>query len=139
MHARLQMAIKRDAADKWFSDCIRLRADYRCENCGRQYEGPSLGLHCSHIYGRKSKSVRWCADNALSLCAWCHGNYTDNPLYFQEFLNSYLGSGKLDLLREKQRAIFKTTAPIRKEIAAHYRCEFRRMESTGARDLVSYQ
>lgn len=45
----------------------------------------------------------------------------------------------LDILREKRNQIFKTTKAIRLEIAKHYRDEFRRMESEGATDLVSYQ
>lgn len=44
----------------------------------------------------------------------------------------------MDILREKRRAILKTNAALRKEIAAHYRQEYRRMENDGNYTLVNY-
>lgn len=131
--------IKRDSADKYFSDCIRHRARYRCEYCGKPFTGLVQGFECAHIYGRANKSVRWSADNAVALCSHHHRHFTENPLDFQHWLSTHLGEGHLDLLREKKNQIFKTTKAIRLEIAKHYREEFRRMESENTTDLVSYQ
>ena len=109
--------IKRDSADKWFSDCIRHAAGYQCEHCHKGFGGLVQGLEACHIYGRANKSTRWCAENCVSMCSGCHRSF---------------------ILREKKRAIFKTTKPIRLEIAKHYRQEFRRMVLENSTDLVSY-
>ena len=49
------MAIKRDAADKWFSDVVRQKAGFVCQNCKKS----DARMECAHIYGRAAKSVRW--------------------------------------------------------------------------------
>ena len=131
-------AIKRDAADKWFSDCIRHRAGYQCESCGKVFSGLVQGFECCHIYGRANKSTRWDTDNAVGLCGGCHRHYTEHPLDFSHWLGKYLGNGHLDLLREKKNTLFKTNAIIRKGIAKHYRGEYRRMLANNTFDLVNY-
>lgn len=110
------MAIKRDEADKQFSLCVRKRANWACEHCGN-----TNTLQCAHIYGRRAKSVRWDGMNAVCLCYKCHMDFTANPLDFHRWLERHLGRGHLDLLREKKNTLMKTTAAMRKEIAAHYR------------------
>ena len=64
------MAIKRDAADKWFSDVVRQKAGFQCEHCGKK-DGR---MECAHIWGRAAKSVRWSMDNALCLCHYCQSS-----------------------------------------------------------------
>jgi len=131
--------IKRDSSDKWFSDCIRHRAGYMCEHCGKGFTGLEQGFECCHIWGRANKSTRWCADNCVAMCSGCHRTFTEHPLAFHAWLLEYLGQGHLDLLAEKKRQIFKTTHAVRMEIAAHYRVEFRRMVDMNTTDLISYQ
>lgn len=130
--------MKRDQADIWFSKCIRARNNWSCECCSKQYDQSSTGLHCAHIYGRANKSTRWDADNACSLCYACHQRFTSHPIDFHEWLRDHMGEGHMDILREKRRAILKTNAALRKEIAAHYRQEYRRMENDGNYTLVNY-
>ena len=132
------MAIKRDSSDKWFSDCIRHRANYSCECCGKSFNGLVQGFEACHIFGRANKSTRWCADNAVALCGGCHRRFTEHPLDFHDWLASHLGAGHMDLLREKRNQILKSNRTLRLEIAKHYREEFRRMEKEGANDLVSW-
>ena len=50
------MPIKRDAADKWFSDVVRQKAGFQCEHCGKQ-DGR---MECAHIWGRAAKSAITC-------------------------------------------------------------------------------
>lgn len=133
------MGIKRDSADKHFSDCIRHRAGYQCEHCGKGFSGLVQGFECCHIFGRANKSTRWDTDNAVALCSACHRRFTEHPLDFHHWLSVYLGEAHLEILREKKNVIFKTTKAIRAEISKHYREEFRRMEAEGTTDLVSYQ
>ena len=130
--------IKRDSADKWFSDCIRHASKYQCEHCHRGFDGLVQGLECCHIVGRANKSTRWSVENCCSLCSGCHRKFTENPLDFNDWLLSEYGEGRLEILKEKKRAIFKTTRPIRLEIAKHYREEFRRMLRENSTDLISY-
>ena len=58
--------IKRDLADKLFSDFIRKR-DGKCVRCGK-----GGTLQCSHYWGRRMESVRFDPLNAEALCFTCH-------------------------------------------------------------------
>lgn len=127
-------AIKRTAADDWFSQAIRLRANHQCEHCGKTYGK----MECAHIVGRREKILRWCADNAICLCHTCHRTFTENPLDFTAWLSGHIGEAILEILQEKRRGILKDNKATRAEVAAHYRAEVRRMESTDCRQLVSF-
>jgi len=50
-----------------------------------------------------------------------------------------IGTGALDILREKRDRTFKITKADEKEIAAHYRKELKNMEKTGIREFTSFQ
>ena len=128
------MGIKRDASDRWFSDAVRLSKNHTCEHCGDR----SRQQHLAHIYGRANKSTRWSTANALDLCSYCHRTFTENPADFMHWLDGYMGEGHMEMLRGKRNLILKTNLKLRAEIAKHYRSEFKRMESTGDRDLLSW-
>jgi len=49
-----------------------------------------------------------------------------------------LGEAHLDILREKSQHIFKTTVAVRKEIAKHYREEYRKIEQDPDYQVISY-
>ena len=125
--------IKRTAADEFFSNAIRLAKDYTCEHCGKS-DGR---MECAHIVGRREKTLRWCTDNALCLCHYCHRRFTENPIDFTRWLESHIGAGMLELLTEKRRGILKDTKEVRAEVAKHYREEVKRM-ADGSRDLKSW-
>ena len=128
------MGIKREACDKWFSDCVRHRDHHTCLNCGKQ-EGQ---LDCAHIYGRAKKSTRWSMDNAVTLCRGCHMHYTEHPVAFTDWLTKLWGEGHMDLLREKANAILKTNKILRKEVSDHYRAEIRKAEQDPAYQIISW-
>ena len=130
----LKMAIKRDAADKWFSDVVRKKAGHVCESCNK-VEGR---MECAHIYGRSAKSVRWSLDNAVCLCHYCHMKFTANPLEFTRWLEETLGEGHMEMLREKWQVLMKTNKQLRKEIAKHYRQEFKKMDEDEKYEPISY-
>lgn len=132
------MAIKREACDKWFSDVVRAKANWSCEYCHKSFAGPSAGLHCAHIYGRANKSTRWSLDNAVSLCAYHHDYFGRNPVEFADWLSQYFGQGHMDILREKRNQIMKTNVQLRKEIAKHYREEYRKLEQDDNYEPVSF-
>src|SRR5210317_951016 len=93
--------MKASPADIAFSRCVRERANYRCEKCGAQHDKSSMGLHCSHIFSRRHRTVRWCADNAQALDYRCHAWYGGNAADSGLWITEVLGKGAIDLLREK--------------------------------------
>lgn len=129
--------MKRSPADVAFSKCIRAAADYKCQRCGKQYDSSSTGLHCSHNFGRRHRTIRWCVDNALSLCAACHAWYGENPADSGKWLEEFIGEGTVDLLREKMRMKYKISKDDEKEIAKHYREQLKRIDQ--GLELESYQ
>ena len=101
------MGIKRDAADKHFSDCVRERAEWTCEYSGLvdpdgQARGVSRILECAHIYGRRNKNIRWHPFNAFCLSHTAHRYLTENPMEFSTFVKLKLGIGQYDLLLERK-------------------------------------
>jgi hypothetical protein len=117
------VAIKVEACDTWFSRCVRKRANFQCEHCGS-----TQNLQCSHIVGRRVKSLRWDSMNSTCLCAACHMRFTENPLDHVRWLEKHLGRQHLAILQEKRNTLLKTTKQLRREIAAHYREQFNTME-----------
>ncbi len=142
------MAIKTKPSDKWFSKCVRERANYTCERCHRQYDRSSTGLHCSHYHGRANRSTRWDKDNCFSICYSCHIFLGANPYDHTKFVESLLGDGKYELLLERKNDISlgKMFAKDDKagHIAKHYREQLRELQQkradgeTGYVDFISY-
>jgi hypothetical protein len=128
------MAIKLDAADTWCSKVVRQKANWTCE-----YSGKSDGrMECCHIYGRRNKSVRWSLDNLVCLSHYQHRYFTENPTEFTAWLETYLGKGHMEMLKEKKNCLMPTTKKLRAEIAKHYREEFKKMEADPSYTPVSY-
>jgi len=126
--------IKITPADTAFSKCIRYAAYYTCQKCGISKPPTGLvgspGLECSHNFSRRHRTIRWCKENALSLCHQCHSWFGENPADSGRWLETMIGTGALDILREKRDRTFKITKADEKEIAAHYRKELKNMEKT---------
>ena len=120
--------IKITPADKWFSLCVRERAEWTCERCGVKSES----LQCAHIFGRGNKSVRLEPLNAFALCFTCHLYFTSNPMHFSIFVHEKLGD-EYDLLNELSLDIVRGKEYVRAiksgEAAKHYKAEFSRMSS----------
>lgn len=139
------MTVKIKPADSAFSKCVRESNDWICERCGKQYERNSQGLHCSHVYSRRHRTIRWCKDNAQALCFSCHNWYEGNPPDSGPWVEQKIGKGALDLVREKMNQKVKVTKLEERDIAAHYREELRKLElrringETGKLDFESWQ
>lgn len=136
--------MKRDPLDGVFSDLVRERANWTCERCGRYApEGQRQGLHCSHNYGRRNRSVRWWPLNAVCLCYACHQWYGDYPLDASDWLRRKLGD-LADILRERANTPRKYTAAERREMLVHYRAEWKRLQqlrkegATGRLEFTGY-
>lgn len=129
------MALKITAADRWFSRCIRERASWRCERCGRQYPETSTGLHCSHFWGRDTHAVRVDPENAAAHCYGCHRYLEKRPREFDRWIEEYLGQERAEALDERARKLFPKWKLYIPEQAAHYKAEYERMrhERAGGR------
>jgi len=115
-------------ADQAFSRCVRERDDWICQKCKTRYPRNSSGLHCSHHFSRRYRTIRWHPLNAMVLCYACHQWYGGNPLDSGRWLEAKIGPeavAELRVLRDTPRKISKKTE---KEIAAHYRRELKVME-----------
>ena len=139
------MKTKIKASDTWFSKCVREASDWTCERCGSVHERGSMGLHNSHIFSRRHRTIRWCKDNTQALCFTCHQWYGGNPADSGMWLTDLIGDGMLDIVREKRDSKMKVMKVEEKLIAKWYRCEHdklmdRRMNGeTGKLDFESYQ
>jgi hypothetical protein len=130
--------IKRNIADKHFSDCIRKAAEWKCQRCEKDYTDRPQGLQCSHYISRGHWSVRYDPKNALSLCAYCH-NYSEgfptaHTQLWREIHGGIHGRDETDasLNALLQREACKSRAQYArnniKAISAHYREESKRLD-----------
>jgi hypothetical protein len=87
--------IRRSAADRRFSVQIRER-DSHCMRCGSQPK-PG-GLHCAHMFTRRTRVTRFDPDNALALCYGCHQFVDSHAEEKQELWRSIIGDEKFDAL-----------------------------------------
>jgi hypothetical protein len=128
--------IKTTPADKYFSLCIRERAGWRCERCGRVKDS----LQCAHIFGRANKAVRLEPLNAFALCFSCHLFFTANPMRFAIFVHRKLNIDEYGILNEKSLniTIGKEVVQAVKsgEAAKHYKTEYKRMLSVRAEGVT---
>lgn len=124
--------IKILAADTWFSKCVREAAGWTCERCGGQYEEGTSGLHCAHFHSRGKWGTRFDPDNCNSLCYGCHSYIDRNPHEKIEWFESRLGDGLSQILRDKANDTKHGLKKLKKEIAKHYREEFKRLKAERA-------
>lgn len=139
------MSLKINPADSAFSKCVRAANNYTCYKCENVYDKSSSGLHCSHNFSRRHRTIRWCKENALPLCYGCHQWFGGNPADSGKWLVEQLGDGAIDILREKMNSKIKVPKSEEKEIAAHYRAQLNLIEQkradgeTGYIDFESWQ
>lgn len=94
--ARAKLEQKLDAA---CSEYIKKRDNWTCQRCHKQYPQGSQGLHWSHFWSRRHRSVRWSTDNSCCHCYYCHSLLGGNPVLFSEWIENYLGKEKAEKLR----------------------------------------
>ena len=118
------MALLITPADKAFSLCVRERANWRCERCGRiTPDDKRMGLHCSHWIGRGSWSVRFHPLNSTAKCYGCHAYFEGRPALFSDWMRERLGDEVADKLIVLSKKPAKGLRKRTKEIAAFYRAQ----------------
>lgn len=121
--------IKRDKTDIIFSHLIRERANWICEYCLVDFSHNHGALHCSHVYGRRMKGLRWHPLNAFAHCLGCHEKLEQNPLLFASWVRTKLSEleyRKLELMGGKAT---KITAFEKELIHKHYLKEKKRIHA----------
>lgn len=130
--------MKRSQADINFSKCVRAANDYKCLICEKQYTASCTGLHCSHIFGRRHRTIRWCKDNCQPLCAHHHSWFGENPADSGKWLEELLGEGHLQILREKRDSGVKVSKLEEKDISKHYAQQLKMIEQKRADGITGY-
>jgi len=128
--------IKVTQADKWFSRCIREAANWTCEVCNTQYPEGAQGLQCSHYFGRRNYSVRFCnaPPNCFAHCYYCHMLMGANPYDFNHWVTETIGEGALEILIDKRNDIDagKLIKKNLKDVANHYKLEYEGLQARRA-------
>lgn len=122
--------IRRTKLDIIFSTLIRERAEWSCQfpGCGRLFhEGETAGLDCSHIEGRRKRSVRWHPDNALAMCKYHHRYLGENPLMHADLVSKLLGSERFIELKRRAHSLVNFTPRQIEGLYQHYVAEYARM------------
>ena len=88
--------IKITAADRRFSLQIRERDGFRCMRCGSM--PASGGLHCAHMFTRRTQATRFDPDNALALCYGDHQYLDSHPDEKEAFWRAVIGDERFDAL-----------------------------------------
>jgi hypothetical protein len=138
--------VKLSPADIAFSRCVRAANNHTCEKCGI-HKPPtgtrgSDGLECSHRYGRRSRTVRWCKENADCLCSACHRYFEEHPFEYKAWVTDKDGEALIEILTEKWRSGVKVPKSEEREIAKHYREQLKIIEekrSSGIGGFINYQ
>lgn len=136
------MALKVTTADKWFSKCVRIRTNWKCQKCGVVLEHDPQYLHCSHFISRSKLTTRYHPLNALAHCYKCHeklgggrwggGNVADFAYHYELIM----GSKNREYMRRLAQYSFNFHDGYLKEIAKHYRLEFKRMDNLRKQGVI---
>jgi len=127
-------------ADKWFSRCVRERADWTCERCGKRYTPPTQALHCAHYYSRGKWATRFEPLGAMCCCYGCHRIIDKEKAEKDRLYIEIFGSFALEILKEKLADLSLAKAMKRTKgrglIAHHYKEEYERMMQERAAGVV---
>jgi len=135
----MSFGIKRTPADDWFSKCVRERAFWTCEKCGRGFTPPTQALGCSHFEGRANWGTRFVPENAISLCTGCHSRVESYRFEHEELHAKIFGPLMKDVIRELSQDIMHAKEIRRTkgkgEISKHYKNEYERMMELRAQGI----
>lgn len=134
--------------DYFFSLCVRERAGWKCEKCGKGYTPwtgangypANPGLHCSHYIGRGNYATRFDPLNVDAHCYFCHSQFEGNPHEFRLWKLERVGQEVYDIIIEKSRNILlgKQARKEKQHIAEHYKQQYHLMKSGVVKDFQGY-
>jgi len=140
--------VKKLDPDYFFSLCVRERADWYCQMCGKKYEPwtstagypANPGRHCSHYIGRANYSTRFDPYNADAHCYGCHSKFEGNPHIFKLWKEGQLGPELYEIVIEKSNNIMlgKEARRSKQEIAEFYKQQYEAMKSQRERGSIGW-
>jgi len=86
-------------------------------------------MECAHIFGRRHAATRHDLNNTLCLCHSCHRYFTENPVFFTDWLQEHIGEDKLDSLRVKAWKAHKWKAGEKDLIYKEMKLELKKLET----------
>ena len=95
-----------------WTEAVKVRADYRCEYCGRS---KPYVLNAHHIFGRRHSTVKYDLDNGICLCYNCHNEAHNNPEFIKWIVN-YIGKDRYDRIKAKHDQVKKWTEIEKREV-----------------------
>ena len=102
--------IKRSWTDQLFSDYIRERANWTCQNpkCNKKFDKKDgkqkRKLHCCHLgYGRGHVPTRWNEYNCLALCSGCHLWVDQHPFRANWLMNQHFTLDQIMFVKDQYR------------------------------------
>jgi len=122
------MKIKRTKLDIVFSNLVRERANYTCQNCCENKRYDPQYMDCAHIFSRRNTSLRWHPMGAVCLCRSCHMFFGEHWYDWREFCINHFGEELLAELRLVSNQTVKWSKAVREDIYQHYKNEYSLME-----------
>ena len=139
--------MKTTPTDKWFSKCVRERAEWTCEKCKKVYTegqitGKAQGLDCSHYFGRGSGNLmRHYGSNAFAHCRGCHQHLGSNPHEFAVWVKDQLGDVRYDELVRRKGRTCKRPKVEQDEMRDHFKAQYeylRRRRDKGETGYIDF-
>lgn len=131
--------MKRDATDAVISDLVREAFDWSCARCSKQFpDRKGRDIHASHFYSRQFSSTRWFPNNLVSLCGSCHDYLGKHPDEHTDFIRRLLGPGAYDMLKDRNRQIYRYRAADKKAMRKHYAEELKRIREHRAQGISGH-
>lgn len=131
--------IKRDRIDSVFSELVRERANWSCENCGRYFsEGNRYGIHCSHLAGRRRSSLRHHPLGAVAHCRGCHQKLGEDPIGFCEWIKNHFSEDDYQRFLERKNRIVKLTKRDKDELYQWLKDQLKIMKGLRAKGHTGY-
>jgi len=99
--------IKLCKADSEFSLFVRERDLWTCNRCHKRYPPGSIGLQCSHYWGRGKESTRFDPENCDALCTGCHNlwGHGDEREQYKAFKIKQLGQNGYNILEMRAHTL----------------------------------
>ena len=120
--------IKRTTTDDLFSDIVRIRANWICERCHRDFKNEKEIFDCSHFVTRGNKRLRWDFENASAICRGCHKYFEKNHDDHVEFMIKKLGQEKYDALRLRKFRQWHDQKIDEKELRMGFKIELKKLK-----------
>lgn len=131
--------MKRDVLDAAVSDVIRESFDWCCARCHKDHpDRKGRDFHASHFKSRSYSSTRYFPDNLTALCAACHDYFGKHPDEHTDFIRGLLGEVRYDMLRDRNRQVYRYRAADKKAMKEHYRSELKRLLDMRRNGVTGY-